>query len=120
MGRLAVASISDSNLRAVGALSAAGVLMASGTDGGNLGIFQGYSVHREMELLVESGLTEWSALAAATTVPAGFLGKDWGVRVGQEATLVVLDASPLESIANTQGIRWVIQRGSVVKEPGAH
>ncbi len=104
----------SANLEAVGILSRAGVRMATGTDGGNPGIFQGYSVHREMELLVEAGLTEWEALTAATTAPAHFLGQDWGVHVGAEATLVVLGGSPLESITNTQLIQAVVQRGSVV------
>ncbi len=103
-----------SNLEAVGELAAAGVRMGTGTDAGNPGVFQGYSVHREMELMVEAGLSEWEALAAATTTPADFLGADWGVRVGSEATLVVLDASPLVSITNTQKVHAVLQRGVVV------
>ena len=107
----------DANLEAVGALAAAGVLMATGTDAGNPGVFQGYSVHREMELLVEAGLSEWDALAAATAVPSTFLGAEWGVGLGDEATLVLLDASPLEAIANTQRIHAVVQRGVVVTQP---
>lgn len=109
-----VQSLRGPNLEAVAALAAAGVRMGTGTDGGNPGIFQGYSVHREMELLVEAGLSEWDAMAAATTAAARFLGRDWGVHSGAEATLIVLDASPLESITNTQRIHSVIQRGVVV------
>ena len=106
-----VNTLRQPNLDAVGTLAAAGVRMATGTDGGNPGIFQGYSVHRELELLVEAGLSEWDALAAATVEPAAFLDEDWGVHVGAEATFVLLDASPLESIANTQAIGGVVQRG---------
>jgi imidazolonepropionase-like amidohydrolase len=38
-----------------------------------VGVFQGFSVQREMELLVEAGLSEWDALRAATTNAATFL-----------------------------------------------
>ncbi len=106
-----VRSLRQANLEAVGELAAAGVPMATGTDAGNPGVFQGYSVHRELEFLVEAGLSEWDALAAATTTPAAFLGDDWGVHEGAEATFIVLDGSPLESILNTQQIHGVVQRG---------
>lgn len=99
---------------AVAALAAAGVQVLAGTDGGNMGIFQGYSVHRELELLVNAGLSEWSALRSATTNAARFLDRSWGVEVDDEATLLILDASPLESISNTKRVHSVIQAGIVV------
>ena len=99
---------------AVKSLADAGVPMLAGTDGGNPGVFQGYSVHRELELLEAAGLSPWSVLRSATANAASFLGHRWGVEPGDEATLVVLDASPLESIANTKRIHAVIQAGVVV------
>lgn len=102
------------NQDAVRALADAGVTMLTGTDGGNLGVFQGFSVHREMELLVAAGLSEWDALRAATTNAAAFLSQPWGVVQGNEATFVVLDASPLDDIRNTRLIHAVVQRGAVV------
>ena len=99
---------------AVNSLADAGVPMLAGTDGGNPGVFQGYSVHRELELLEAAGLSPWAVLRSATTNAASFLGHRWGVEPGDEATLVVLDASPLESIANTKRIHAVIQAGVVV------
>ena len=104
----------EPNLAAVGTLAAAGVPMLAGTDGGNLGVFQGYSVHRELELLVEAGLSPWAALRAATTEAARFLDRRWGVAPGDEATLLVLDASPVEAITNTKQMHAVIQRGVAV------
>jgi len=95
-------------------LADAGVPMLAGTDGGNMGVFQGYSVHRELELLVAAGLSEWSALRSATTNAARFLGRRWGVAPGDEATLLILEASPIESIANTKRVHAVIQGGIVV------
>jgi imidazolonepropionase-like amidohydrolase len=95
-------------------LHAAGVPMLVGSDAGNWGVIQGYSVHREMIRLVEAGLSPWDALKAGSTSAAAFLGRRFGVRPGDEAHLVVLDASPLEQIENTQRITYVIQRGRVV------
>ena len=85
--------------------------MVTGTDGGNPAVFQGYSVHRELRLLVEAGLSPWDALAATTIHPGRLLGRKWGMEAGDEGTLVILDASPLDDIRNTERIHAVILRG---------
>jgi imidazolonepropionase-like amidohydrolase len=99
------------NAEAVRTLAAAGVPMVTGTDAGNPAVFQGYSVHRELRLLVEAGLSPWDALAATTINAGRLLGRKWGTEVGDEGTLVILDASPLEDIRNTERIHAVILRG---------
>lgn len=104
-------------LESVGRLYRAGVPMLTGTDAGNWGVIQGYSVHREMIRLVEAGLPPWDALAAATLRPGEFLGRKYGVRPGDAANLVVLEASPIADIANTQRIGMVVMRGTVVYRP---
>ncbi|MFS2317537.1 amidohydrolase family protein [Maricaulis sp. D1M11] len=101
------------------ALAEAEVEILAGTDGGNWGTIQGYSLHREMIKLVEAGLTPWQALAAATTGPGEFLGRNFGLSVGDEANLLVLDASPLENIAHTQSIHLVVQDGVVIDRDAA-
>jgi imidazolonepropionase-like amidohydrolase len=101
-------------LESVRRLHFGGVRMLTGTDAGNWGVFQGYSVHREMLRLVEAGLTPWDALAAATTHAGEFLGEKYGVQPGDVANLVVLEASPIEKIENTQRISMVVMRGRVV------
>jgi imidazolonepropionase-like amidohydrolase len=98
----------------VKAMSDAGVTILTGTDSGNLATIQGYSEHRELVLLVEAGLPPWDALAAATTRAGEFLGQSFGVNPGDSANLVVLEASPIDDIANTQHIAMVIQHGVVV------
>lgn len=103
-----------SNAEAVRMLAAAGVPMVTGTDGGNPAVFQGYSVHRELRLLVEAGLSPWEALAATTIHAGRLLGRKWGMEVGDEGTLVILDASPLDDIRNTERIHAVIHRGTSV------
>lgn len=102
----------------VGHLAEAGVSVLAGTDGGNPGVFQGYSVHRELELLVEAGLSEWQALASATTLAGGLIGQSFGVQAGDVANLVVLDASPIDDIKNTQAISMVVHHGAVVDRGG--
>jgi imidazolonepropionase-like amidohydrolase len=107
-----------SAFRSVKAMSDAGVRMLAGTDSGSVGTLQGYSVHRELIQLVAAGLTPWQAIAAATTDAAAFLGRSYGVTPGSEATLVVLDASPIEDIRNTQRIASVVHHGGVVDREG--
>ncbi len=65
-------------IESVRRLHEAGVTMLTGTDAGNWGVIQGYSVHRELVRLVEAGLSPWDALAASTTNAAEFLGKNMG------------------------------------------
>jgi imidazolonepropionase-like amidohydrolase len=104
----------EPNAAAVRTLAAAGVPMVTGTDGGNRGVFQGYSVHRELRLLVEAGLSSWDALTATTINAGRLLGRKWGMDIGDEGTLVMLDASPLDDIRNTERIHAVILRGVAV------
>lgn len=92
----------------------AGVPIYTGTDAGNPGVFQGYSVHREMILMQEAGMSRWDILAAASTEAADFLGLSYGVQSGDLANLVILSANPLQDIAHTQQIEAVIQRGKFV------
>jgi imidazolonepropionase-like amidohydrolase len=73
-----------------------------------------FSLHRELELLVASGLTPLEALQCATRNPARYLGaaKEGGtVEVGKAADLVLLNADPLLDIRNTQQIDSVVMRG---------
>ena len=95
-------------------LSEAGIKLAAGTDAGNVLTVHGYSLHRELALLVDAGLTPWQALSSATINAGELLGRRWGLRVGDEGTVVVLGASPIEDIRNSETIEHVIQRGVVV------
>jgi imidazolonepropionase-like amidohydrolase len=91
-----------------------GMRLLAGTDTGVLLIYPGFAVHDELQQLVGAlGLTPSQALLAATSNPAEFLGDtDAGVIAeGKRADLVVLDADPLEDIANTKKIAAVIARG---------
>lgn len=92
-------------------LQRAGVRMLAGSDTNNLGVFLGYSLHRELLLMQENGYSPWDALAAGTTAAADFLGRPAGIHPGETAELVILDADPTADIANTQKIHAVVHRG---------
>ncbi len=101
-------------LEIVGAMQRAGVEILAGTDTLNPYCFPGFSLHDELGLLVQSGLTPMQALQAATLNPARFLGreKDLGtIATGKIADLVLLDANPLDDIGNTRKISAVVFGG---------
>ena len=101
-------------LAIVGAMRKAGVLILAGTDTGNPFCFPGFSLHEELALLVIAGLTPMEALQSATLNPAKFFGLDktlGTIEQGKIADLVLLNASPLEDIRNTQRINAVISNG---------
>lgn len=92
----------------------AGVRILAGSDSPMPLVYPGWALHKELELLVEAGLTPAEALRAATIGPAEFLGlsKNSGtIEVGKNADLVLLDADPLREIHNTQRIIGVILNG---------
>ena len=80
----------------------------------------GFSLHREIELYVKAGFTPLEALQAATIVPARVMKKDGDsgtIEVGKRGDIVILDASPLDDIANTRKIYRVVTNGRVF-DPG--
>lgn len=92
----------------------AGVRFMTGTDAGEIHSTVGLDLHREMELLVEAGLTPLEALRSATIEPARFLGAEstlGSIEAGRYADLVLLDANPLKDIRNTQKIDAVFVQG---------
>ena len=99
---------------AVRKLAAAGVPLVTGTDSGNWGTVHGDSLHHELALMVDAGLTPWQALAASTTTAGRLLGRSWGLSPGDEGSVVVLEASPIEDIRNTTRIAAVVHHGLVV------
>jgi hypothetical protein len=107
-------SLFSADERLVGLMFKAGVPLMAGTDAMNPFCFPGFSLHDEMALLVESGLTPLAALQAATLNPSVFLGRtsDIGtIAPGKRADLVLLDADPLADIHNTTHIQAVWLKG---------
>jgi imidazolonepropionase-like amidohydrolase len=96
----------------VAAMNQKGVTLMTGTDLGVKWILPGSSLHDELALLVEAGLSPMQALQSATRNPARFLQLETGtVEPRKAANLVLLDANPLDDIRNTRRIHGVIIRG---------
>jgi imidazolonepropionase-like amidohydrolase len=94
---------------------AAGGRIVAGTDATNQMLVPGLSLHRELELLVEAGLTPSDALETATLNGAQLLGADSiGILApGKVADLVVLKSNPLSDIRNTRTVQRVMVRGQL-------
>lgn len=100
--------------RSLARLSAAGVRIALGADSGAVpDHFHAYTSHRELQLMVEAGMKPAQALTAATVTAADFLRlSDRGtLEAGKRADFIVLDANPLDDIANTKRIADVYLGG---------
>ena len=110
--------MSEWSLELVAAMLEAGVPVGAGTDTPIAQAIPGYSLHTELERLVDAGMTPRQALAAATLTPAEFFGisdQKGQIKTGMEADLVLLGKNPLEDIRNTRTIVSVIANGDVVR-----
>lgn len=95
------------------ALSESGAKLLAGTDCSPWG----FTLHRELKLLVEAGLTTHEVLKMATLNPAEFMGitDSFGsVEVGKVADLILLNANPLHDISHTRNIHAVILKGRLL------
>ena len=92
------------------AARASGVTIANGSD---IGVFPHGENARELELLVEHGMSPLEALRAATSVAAGVLRRaDLGVlAAGARADIICCDGDPTTSIAALRDVRFVIKDG---------
>ena len=109
----------DWSLKIVGLFKKHGVKIIAGTDTPIGFLTPGYSLHKELELLVEAGLTPLEALRSATITPAEFFDledKMGTIDPGKYADLVILNSDPLEKIKNTQDIYKVIVKGKVLQK----
>lgn len=105
------------SLDIVDAMSRAGVKLLAGTDHGTPYSIVGFSLHDELALFVQAGLSPLEALRTATYNPAKFFGMldSMGtIEQGKVADLVLLEANPLEEIRNTQKIAAVVIGGKIL------
>jgi imidazolonepropionase-like amidohydrolase len=92
-----------------------GVLLVAGTDAPYPGVFQGEGIHREMELLVEAGLTPLEAITAATRNAAILMDADWGtLEPGKIADVLVVRGRPDQKISDSRNIEHLFKEGEPV------
>lgn len=99
-------------------LHTAGVKIAAGTDAGNVGVIPGPSMFREMQIMVDAGLTELEVLKTATINAAGAFGAAdelGSIEKGKLADIVILNSNPLDDISNAADIAAVVKSGVVFK-----
>lgn len=101
------------------ALHDGGALLALGSDAPQFFNVPGFSIHHEMRMMVDAGLSPYRVLATGTVGPAVYFGtgEEFGtVAAGRRADLILLEANPLEDIANVQRRAGVMVRGSWLPE----
>lgn len=102
------------NRELVRAFVAAGIPVVSGTDSPVPGLVPGFALHDELEALATAGMSNRQVLESTTQLACQWLGVDQDrgtVETGKRADLLLLDADPLENVANTRKISAVIRDG---------
>jgi imidazolonepropionase-like amidohydrolase len=94
-------------------LSDGGVTIALGTGSGLADTYPGFFEHRELELMVESGLSTADAIKAATAGSSKAVGlADVGaLATGKNGNFIVTTGNPIENIADTQSAQQVYWKG---------
>jgi len=102
--------------QATASLAAAGVPILAGTDAPNPGTAHGISLHGELALLVQAGLTPLEALSAATARPAHAFGLDDRGRIapGLRADLLLVDGDPTRDITRSRHIAGIWKAGHAI------
>lgn len=97
-------------------LADGGVVIATGTDAGNIGTQHVSSYYDELKAMLQSGMDLWQLLQASTINGAKAVGKEaefGSIKKGKRGDLLLLSKNPLDSIANWQSIEVVINKGIV-------
>ncbi|MCW3847500.1 amidohydrolase family protein [Sphingomonas sp. LB-2] len=95
------------------ALHAAGIPLLAGTDAPGPGTAHGVSLHGELQLLVQAGLTPAEALSAATALPARYFALAGRGRIlrGYRADLLLVEGDPTMMIGATLAIAAIWKNG---------
>lgn len=106
--------IAKNRMRILKALHDGGVRILLGTDAPQQFSVPGFSIHREMALMVKSGFTPYQVIKSGTkNVGDYYKGKaDFGtIEVGKRADLLLVEANPLKDVANIARRAGVMVRG---------
>ena len=94
-----------------------GVKILSGSDLPNFGLVPGESLHHELELLVEAGISPRDVIKIATRnggEALDLINQTGTIEPGKQADILILSANPAEDIANTNRIDSVISNGRII------
>ena len=121
----------DVALKNLKTLQDAGVIIAAGTDAGNIGTIHGPALFREFQLMKEAGLTPMQILQCATANAARVFDTTGGasfrsspapkigtIAPGNFADLVILKSNPAEDIAHASDIDSVMKNGILFPASG--
>ena len=95
----------------------AGVTIINGSD---VGAFAHGELGRELELMVDFGMTPAGALKAATSIASGVIGlgdKVGAIKPGLRADLVAVEGDPTREISSIRKIKLVMKEGVLYREP---
>ena len=104
-------------LEIVNLMNRKGVKFMAGTDAPIFFLIPGLSLHDEISMLSEGGLSNLEAIKSATYNPSKYFGMEnelGSIKVGQIADLLILKKNPLENIRNTKEIETVIKNGNIL------
>jgi hypothetical protein len=96
----------------------AGVIIATGTDGGNIGTQHVSSYFDELRAMQQAGMNTWSLLQASTINGAKAIGRqnEFGaIKKGMRADMILLSKNPVEGIDNWKSLEWIINKGVALK-----
>ena len=108
LGRLFLQSLKQNNIP---------LLLATDAGTGAMGLVPGFSIHDELRVLVEGGLSPYEAIATGTRNISPVIRKMTGqgklgtIEVGHRADLLLIDRNPLEDVANIRRLRGVMAGG---------
>lgn len=104
-------------MQLVNHLNKMGVMILAGSDfAGMPYVYPGISLHQELKLLVQIGLSNHEAIKTATINPAICLSMQdlyGSISVGKYADILILGNNPLENIENLKAIELVILKGNL-------
>ncbi len=98
-------------------LSDAGVLIATGTDAGNIGTLHATSYMNELKAMKRSGMSNWQILQASTISGAKAMSKEkelGSIAIEKKANMILLNANPVDDLENLSKINFVINKGTVI------
>lgn len=104
-------------------LADGGVLIATGTDAGNIGTQHVSSYYDELRAMQQSGMDMWQLLQASTINGAKAVGKEaefGSIKKGKRGDLILLTKNPLDSLSAWQSLDWVVQRGVAIRPDSFH